>query len=709
MIPFCKRSFAERYHNLHKSADQSECSTYPPLTSRTISQTSESTYSYFDSVAKECKQWAPNDDVGPGCVPFNSLASCRKTCKAYAQEGAGDGRDGLRREELEKQFVFHFSIMVYVCFALALLCEEFFVSALEIIIEKLQLPPDVAGATFMAAGSSSPELFVAAVAVFFLPDAGHRCVLSQLHEDGSSSTPDNPVFAGACASPDDNLGWLTDPYTTAACSLVDPDGQEWVGQRIYIDEGVGVGAVVGSTMFNTMCIIGGSAIVSAGTETTLDWRIVMRDGTFYMISIIMLSVVLNRGSQSEPEPILAFFDKDSESCRKLQITEYDARQITEEHNADMLSHHVWNHTGVTELQGDVDYCEPKVYGLDGEYKSDPLAVVSGLEASVLLCGYASYVIICACWARFVLPLCPQADKAKALAPDASLEDSIQDHQDAQMESARESGHHRLARRELEAQRIAQVRGRRRGDASSDMAAMAAAATEFADQNPLHDQKGGDDVDPDIDHMEDVNPMASFDIEDDGADKAEPTDEPSADIVHAGAHEHSIWQIPKSITGKAFWAVSFPIMLPLSYTVPDCRKEKFKKWYLLTFGMSIVWMGILVDILVEHAMEAFEGILAIGALGLTFVAAGTSFPDFLSSIIVAKRGLADMAVSNAFGSNIFDDLLGLGFPWMMQTCVVDPGAVLYVGSMAFLNTSFYLLVAIAMGRKVIHASPCIFHS
>ena len=73
------------------------------------------------------------------------------------------------------------------------------------------------------------------------------------------------------------------------------------------------------------------------------------------------------------------------------------------------------------------------------------------------------------------------------------------------------------------------------------------------------------------------------------------------------------------------------------------------------------------------------------LGLTFVAAGTSFPDFLASLLVAKKGLADMAVSNAFGSNIFDVLLGLGFPWMLQTCVVDPGAVLYVGSMSFLNT------------------------
>jgi sodium/potassium/calcium exchanger 4 len=94
-------------------------------------------------------------------------------------------------------------------------------------------------------------------------------------------------------------------------------------------------------------------------------------------------------------------------------------------------------------------------------------------------------------------------------------------------------------------------------------------------------------------------------------------------------------------------------------------------------------------MIEHAIKGFHENLNIsnGPLGLTFVAAGTSFPDFLASMLVAKKGLADMAVSNAFGSNIFDLLLGLGLPWWMQTGVIDPGSVLYVGSMSFLNGSF----------------------
>ena len=40
-------------------------------------------------------------------------------------------------------------------------------------------------------------------------------------------------------------------------------------------------------------------------------------------------------------------------------------------------------------------------------------------------------------------------------------------------------------------------------------------------------------------------------------------------------------------------------------------------------------------------------------GLTVLAVGTSLPDCLSSIIVARRGRINMSVSNALGSNVFD--------------------------------------------------------
>merc|ERR1719445_2958560 len=51
-------------------------------------------------------------------------------------------------------------------------------------------------------------------------------------------------------------------------------------------------------------------------------------------------------------------------------------------------------------------------------------------------------------------------------------------------------------------------------------------------------------------------------------------------------------------------------------------------------------------------------------GLTILAAGTSVPDLLSSVIVAKLGEGDMAVSSSIGSNIFDILIGLPLPWLL---------------------------------------------
>ena len=54
------------------------------------------------------------------------------------------------------------------------------------------------------------------------------------------------------------------------------------------------------------------------------------------------------------------------------------------------------------------------------------------------------------------------------------------------------------------------------------------------------------------------------------------------------------------------------------------------------------------------------------MGLTLLAAGTSVPDLLTSVIVARMGEGDMALSSSIGSNIFDILVGLPLPWVCYT-------------------------------------------
>ena len=56
------------------------------------------------------------------------------------------------------------------------------------------------------------------------------------------------------------------------------------------------------------------------------------------------------------------------------------------------------------------------------------------------------------------------------------------------------------------------------------------------------------------------------------------------------------------------------------------------------------------------------------VGLVVLSVGTSVPDALASIIVAKQGQGNMAVCNALGSNVFNILLGLGLPWMIRSLV-----------------------------------------
>lgn len=49
--------------------------------------------------------------------------------------------------------IIHVLIAIFTFLGLAIVCDDYFVSSLDRICEELRLSPDVAGATFMAAGS----------------------------------------------------------------------------------------------------------------------------------------------------------------------------------------------------------------------------------------------------------------------------------------------------------------------------------------------------------------------------------------------------------------------------------------------------------------------------------------------------------------------------------------------------------------------------
>lgn len=112
-----------------------------------------------------------------------------------------------------------------------------------------------------------------------------------------------------------------------------------------------------------------------------------------------------------------------------------------------------------------------------------------------------------------------------------------------------------------------------------------------------------------------------------------------------------------------------IFQPLNYMLRKIFPPP--KHYIATFVLSILAIAVLCWILVESAIGISQ-ILDIPEviIALTVLAAGTSIPDMISSVIVAKQGRGGMAVSNAVGSNIFDILIGLGLPWLIMTLVRD---------------------------------------
>lgn len=129
-----------------------------------------------------------------------------------------------------------------------------------------------------------------------------------------------------------------------------------------------------------------------------------------------------------------------------------------------------------------------------------------------------------------------------------------------------------------------------------------------------------------------------------------------------------------------YVVLLPLVLTLAFTVPDVRRPGLGKYCYISFFFAIGWIGVYSYFMVDWA-EIIGNTLGIPpiVMGLTFLAAGTSVPDLLSSVIVARRGQGDMAVSSSIGSNIFDILVGLPLPWIIYTAYPGKPSSVTVGA------------------------------
>ncbi|XP_043343088.1 sodium/potassium/calcium exchanger 2 isoform X4 [Cervus elaphus] len=126
--------------------------------------------------------------------------------------------------------------------------------------------------------------------------------------------------------------------------------------------------------------------------------------------------------------------------------------------------------------------------------------------------------------------------------------------------------------------------------------------------------------------------------------------------------------PSDPRKQVTFLIVLPIVFPLWITLPDVRKPVGE-----TIGIS------------EEIM------------GLTILAAGTSIPDLITSVIVARKGLGDMAVSSSVGSNIFDITVGLPLPWLLFTVIhrFQPVAVSSNGLFCAIVLLFIMLLFVIL--------------
>jgi K+-dependent Na+/Ca+ exchanger-like protein len=158
----------------------------------------------------------------------------------------------------------------------------------------------------------------------------------------------------------------------------------------------------------------------------------------------------------------------------------------------------------------------------------------------------------------------------------------------------------------------------------------------------------------------------------------------------------------SVREWVWYIISLPLVAALTLTIPDVQRPGNGKWCYVSFLISIAWIGGFSYFMVEWAEKVGKRFAIPDELmGLTVLAAGTSVPDLLSSVILARRGQGDMAVSSSVGSNIFDILVGLPVPWLIYSAVNSGDRIMIMSD--GLVTS--LLVLISMLVLVIVAIHC----
>ncbi|XP_023281681.1 sodium/potassium/calcium exchanger 3-like [Seriola lalandi dorsalis] len=489
------------------------------------------------------------------------------------------------QERAEGAVGLHVFFAVYMFYALALVCDDYFVPSLEKICERLHLSEDVAGATFMAAGSSAPELFTSVIGVF-------------------------------------------------------------------ITKGdVGVGTIVGSAVFNILCIIGVCGIFTVQTIRLSCWPL-LRDSIYYTLSISALIVFIYDEKVVWWEAltlILMYFVY----ILIMKMNSYVVRFLeTRKKNSPSLRNGAASNA---ELD---DGCDATAVLLK---KANHHRKPSVLMVDELLSAYPHQLSFSEAGMRIMI--------TSHFSPRTRLT---------------------MASRMLitERQRLINTRTLTNGD--SDVPGKGGSRRGI--ENGLSGAERG--VNVHHDDQEAGNETENEDNENNENDEEEEEEDGDGPFVP--------FQCPAGMCNKLKWLLAWPLCLLLYFTVPNCSTPRWENCFMLSFVASTMWIAGFSYIMVWMVtVIGFTLGIPDVIMGITFLAAGTSVPDCMASLIVARQGLGDMAVSNSIGSNVFDILVGLGLPWAVKTLAINYGSDIKLNSKGLIFSVGLLLASVFLTVLGVH--------
>jgi len=126
-----------------------------------------------------------------------------------------------------------------------------------------------------------------------------------------------------------------------------------------------------------------------------------------------------------------------------------------------------------------------------------------------------------------------------------------------------------------------------------------------------------------------------------------------------------------------------------------QMSAYKIWGLIIVGLAGLIVGgqlvVTNSISIANTLGVSEKII-----GLTIVAAGTSLPELVTSVVAATKKNSDIAIGNVIGSNIFNILLVLSVSSLVNPIEYNPkfNLDLYI----LIGGTIFLLVAMQTGQR-----------